>query len=154
MSILSRPPFSAKGAFRVHVPWEAKQLLKGRYTQAVAAPCRCTVELSSGGIEVIHEKVREWSAGESVSDYVSLDVGAGGMSVVMHLRCHTNSRVGWQEVKVAASVKIIRPERDLGDENPPTEPAVCRLTERGRHQLAARRPAFIHSQYPKKSLSW
>ena len=75
--------------------------------------CRCTVELSRGrklkhqGIEVshttLHEKVREWSAGESVSDYVakeSLDVGARWY--VSCDGCHTNSRVGWQE-KSAAS---------------------------------------------------
>jgi hypothetical protein len=69
----------------------------------------------------LHQKVREWSAGESVSDYVakeSLDVGARWY--VSCDGCHTNSRVGWQEVKVgsigkdyphqnATSVMKIRP---------------------------------------------
>ena len=119
----------------IHVPWEAKQLLKGRYTQAVAAAMMrvaaqlnyraAAAELKHQGIEVshttLHEKVREWSAGESVSDYVgkeSLDVGARWY--VSCDGCHTNSRVGWQEVKVgsigkdyphqnATSVMKIRP---------------------------------------------
>ena len=120
----------------IHVPWEAKQLLKGRYTQAVAAAMmRVAAQLNyraaaaelehQGNLKVshttLHQKVREWSAGESVSDYVakeSLDVGARWY--VSCDGCHTNSRVGWQEVKVgsigkdyphqnATSVMKIRP---------------------------------------------
>ena len=119
----------------LHVPWEAKQRLKGRYTQAVAAVMMrvaaqlnyraAAAELKHQGIQVshttLHEKVRAWSSGESVSDYVakaSLDVGARWY--VSCDGCHTNSRVGWQEVKVgcvgkdyphqnATSVMKIRP---------------------------------------------
>ena len=119
----------------IHVPWEADQLLKGRYTQTVAATMMrvaaqlnyraAAAELKHQGINVshttLHQKVQAWSSGESVSDYVAkgtLDVGARWY--VSCDGCHTNSRVGWQEVKVgsigkdyphqnATSVMKIRP---------------------------------------------
>ena len=119
----------------IHVPWELKQSLKGRYTQAVAAAMMrvaaqlnyraASAELKHQGIEVshttLHQKVQAWSSGESVSDYVakeSLDEGARWY--ISCDGCHTNSRVGWQEVKVgsigkdyphqnATSVMKIRP---------------------------------------------
>ena len=91
----------------IHVPWDAKQLLKGRYTQAVAAAMMrvaaqlnyraAAAELKHQGIEVshttLHQKVQAWSSGESVSDYVakeSLDVGARWY--VSCDGCHTHSR--------------------------------------------------------------
>ena len=119
----------------IHVPWESKQGLKGGYTQAVAAAMMrvaaqlnyraAAAELKHQGIEVshttLHQKVQAWSSGESVSDYVakeSLDEGARWY--ISCDGCHTNSRVGWQEVKVgsigkdyphqnATSVMKIRP---------------------------------------------
>lgn len=101
----------------IHVPWDAKQPLKGRYTQAVAAAMMrlaaqlnyraAATELKHQGIEVshttLHQKVQAWSSGESVSDYVakeSLEVGARWY--VSCDGCHTNSRIGWQEVKVGS----------------------------------------------------
>ena len=101
----------------IHVPWDAKQGLKGRYTQGVAAAMMrlaaqlnyraAAAALKHQGIEVshttLHQKVQAWSSGESVSDYVakeSLDVGARWY--VSCDGCHTNSRVGWQEVKVGS----------------------------------------------------
>ena len=64
-------------------------------------------ELKHQGIEVshttLHQKVRAWSSGESVSDYVaeaSLDVGERWY--VSCDGCHTNSPVGFQEVKVGS----------------------------------------------------
>ena len=119
----------------IHVPWEAKQHLKGRYTQRVAAAMMrlaaqlnyraAAAELKHQGIEVshttLHQKVQAWSSGESVSDYIaeaSLDVGERWY--VSCDGCQTNSPVGWQEVKVgsigkdyphqnATSVMKIRP---------------------------------------------
>ena len=101
----------------IHVPWDAKQGLKGRYTQGVAAAMMrlaaqlnyraAAAELKHQGIEVshttLHQKVQAWSSGESVSDYVakeSLDVGARWY--VSCDGCHTNSRIGYQEVKVGS----------------------------------------------------
>ena len=101
----------------IHVPWETKQPLKGRYTHKVAAIMMrlaaqlnyraAAMELKHQGIEVshttLHRKVREWSEGESVCDYVaevSLDVGARWY--VSCDGCHTNSPVGYQEVKVGS----------------------------------------------------
>ena len=101
----------------IHVPWDAKQGLKGRYTQGVAAAMMrlaaqlnyraAAAELKHQGIEVshttLHQKVQAWSSGEEVSDYVakeSLDVGARWY--VSCDGCHTNSRIGYQEVKVGS----------------------------------------------------
>ena len=101
----------------IHVPWDAKQGLKGRYTRGVAAAMMrlaaqlnyraAAAELKHQGIEVshttLHQKVQAWSSGESVSDYVakeSLDVGARWY--VSCDGCHTNSRIGYQEVKVGS----------------------------------------------------
>ena len=119
----------------IHVPWDAKQLLKGRYTQAVAAAMMrvaaqlnyraAAAELKHQGIEVshttLHQKVQAWSSGESVSDYVAKEsLDAGARWYVSCDGCHTHSRSGWQEVKVgsigkdyphqhATSVMKIRP---------------------------------------------
>ena len=119
----------------IHVPWEAKQLLKGRYTRGVAAVMMrvaaqlnyraAAAELKHQGIQVshttLHEKVQAWSSGESVSDYVAKEsLDAGARWYVSCDGCHTNSRIGWQEVKVgsigkdypqqnATSVMKIRP---------------------------------------------
>ena len=99
----------------IHVPWEAKQRLKGRYTQQVAAVMMrlaaqlnyraAAMELKHQGIEVshttLHQKVREGSQGEGICDYVaetSLEVGARWY--VSYDGCHTNSPVGYQETKV------------------------------------------------------
>lgn len=104
----------------IDVPWEVRQGLKGRYTQRVAATMMrlaaqlnyraAAAELKHHGIDVshttLHQKVLAWSAGESVCDYVdrqSLDVGARWY--VSCDGCHTNSRVGWQEVKVGSLCK-------------------------------------------------
>lgn len=117
------------------MPWEARQALKGRYTQRVASTMMrlaaqlnyraATVELKHHGIQVshttLHQKVREGSEGETVSKYVDthpLDVGARWY--VSCDGCYTNSPVGYQEVKVgsigkdyphqnATSVMKIRP---------------------------------------------
>ena len=119
----------------IDVPWEAKQLLRGRYTQKVAAImmrlaaqlnyCAAARELSHQGIEVshttLHEKVRAWSEGESVCDYVdATSVGVGERWYVSCDGCQTNSPDGYKEVKVgcigkdyphqnATSVLKIRP---------------------------------------------
>lgn len=101
----------------IHVPWEGKQRLKGRYTQAVAAAMLrvaaqlnyrgAAAELKHQGIQVshttLHKKVREWSSGESVSAYVAkASLDAGARWYVSCDGCHTHSRVGWQEVKVGS----------------------------------------------------
>ena len=119
----------------IHVPWDAKQGLKGRYTQGVAAAMMrlaaqlnyraAAAELKHQGIEVshttLHQKVREWGSGEEVSDYVDeQSLEAGARWYVSCDGCHTNSRIGYQEVKVgsigkdyphqnATSVMKIRP---------------------------------------------
>ena len=104
----------------IHVPWDARQPVKGRYTQKVAETMmrlaaqlnyRAAVsELKHHGIEVshttLHRKVREWSEGEAICDYVdaqSLDAGARWY--VSCDGCYTNSPVGWQEVKVGSLCK-------------------------------------------------
>ena len=119
----------------IHVPWESKQGFKGRYTQKVAATMMrlaaqlnyraAASELKHHGIEVshttLHQKVQAWSSGESVSDYVSQEsLDEDARWYVSCDGCHTNSRVGWQEVKIgsigkdyplqnATSVMKIRP---------------------------------------------
>ena len=119
----------------IHVPWDAKQGLKGRYTQGVAAAMMrlaaqlnyraAAAELKHQGIEVshttLHQKVQEWGSGEEVSDYVDeQSLEAGARWYVSCDGCHTNSRIGYQEVKVgsigkdyphqnATSVMKIRP---------------------------------------------
>ena len=98
----------------IHVPWDAKQGLKGRYTQGVAAAMMrlaaqlnyraAAAELKHQGIEVshttLHQKVQEWGSGEEVSDYVDeQSLEAGARWYVSCDGCHTNSRIGYQEVK-------------------------------------------------------
>ena len=64
------------------------------------ASVRISIEVSH---TTLHQKVQAWSSGESVSDYVakeSLDVGARWY--VSCDGCHTNSRIGYQEVKVGS----------------------------------------------------
>ena len=108
------------GCGHTEVPWDARQPLKGCYTHKVAGVMMrlaaqlnyraASAELKHQGIKVshttLHEKVREWSAGEEVSDYVdkqSLEddarwyVSADG--------CYTNSLEGWKEVKVGCVSK-------------------------------------------------
>ena len=104
----------------IHVPWEARQGLKGRWTQRVAATMMrlaaqlnyraAAAELKHHGIDVshttLHQKVREWSEGEESSDYVakqSLDAEARWY--VSCDGCHTNSSQGWKEVKVGCVSK-------------------------------------------------
>ena len=105
----------------IHTPWEARQGLKGQYTQQVSATMMrlsaqlnyrgAAAELKHHGIQVgfhttLHKKVREWSAGEEASDYVdkhSLDVGARWY--VSCDGCYTNSLEGWKEVKVGCVCK-------------------------------------------------
>ena len=82
-------------------------------------------ELKHHGIKVshttLHQKVREWSEGETICDYVDAQsLEAGARWYVSCDGCHTNSPVGYQEVKVgsvgkdyphqnATSVMKIRP---------------------------------------------
>ena len=104
----------------IHVPWETRQGLKGQYTQQVSATMMrlaaqlnyraAAAELKHQGIKVshttLHQKVREWSEGEVVSDFVnkqSLD--AGSRWYVSCDGCHTNSLEGWKEVKVGCVSK-------------------------------------------------
>jgi len=101
----------------IQVPWEAKQPLLGRYTQKVAAVMMrlaaqlnyraAAAELRHQGIEVshttLHQKVRAWSEGEKVSDYVDeTSVGEGERWYVSCDGCHTNSPDGYKEVKVGS----------------------------------------------------
>ena len=101
----------------IHVPWEAKQHLKGRYTQRVAAAMMrlaaqlnyraAAAELKHQGIEVshttLHQKVQAWSEGDQVSDYVAeTSVDVGERWYVSCDGCHTNSPVGYKEVKVGS----------------------------------------------------
>ena len=89
--------------------------MKGQYTRQVAATMMrlaaqlnyraAAAELKHHGIQVshttLHQKVRAWSAGETVSDAVdrqSLD--AGSRWYISYDGCHTNSLAGWKEVKV------------------------------------------------------
>ena len=102
------------------MPWEARQGLKGRYTQQVAATMMrlaaqlnyraAAAELKHHGIEVshttLHQKVREWSEGETVSAYVDeQSLEADARWYVSCDGCHTNSPTGWQEVKVGSLSK-------------------------------------------------
>lgn len=119
----------------IDVPWEGRQGLKGRYTQRVSETMMrlaaqlnyraAASELKHHGIEVshttLHQKVREWSAGETLSDYVDTQsLEAGARRYISCDGCYTNSPVGYQEVKVgsigkdyphqnATSVMKIRP---------------------------------------------
>ena len=94
--------------------------MKGQYTQQVSATMMrlaaqlnyraAAAELKYHGIEVshttLHQKVREWSEGEAVSDYVneqSLDAGARWY--VSCDGCHIHSLEGWKEVKVGCVSK-------------------------------------------------
>ena len=107
----------------IHVPWERRQGLKGQYTQRVAATMMrlaaqlnyraAAAELAHHGIKVshttLHQKVREWSEGESVCNYVdtqSLETGARWY--VSCDGCHTHSPDGWKEVKVGSVSKDYR----------------------------------------------
>ena len=104
----------------IEVPWEARQGLKGSYTQRVSQTMMrlaaqlnyraAAAELKHHGIEVshttLHQKVREWSEGETVSDHVeSQSLDAGARWYVSCDGCYTNSPVGWQEVKVGSLCK-------------------------------------------------
>ncbi len=64
-------------------------------------------ELKHQGIEVshttLHQKVQAWSEGEQVCDYVAeTSVDVGERWYVSCDGCHTNSPVGYQEVKVGS----------------------------------------------------
>ena len=104
----------------IHVPWDVRQPVKGRYTQKVAETMMrlaaqlnyrsAASELKHQGIEVshttLHQKVREWSEGEDVSAYVdeqSLEEDARWY--VSTDGCHTNLPDGWKEVKVGSVSK-------------------------------------------------
>ena len=104
----------------IHVPWEARQHLKGQYTQKVAEVMMrlaaqlnyraAAAELKHQGIQVshttLHKKVRQWSEGEETSEYVdkqSLEVGARWY--VSSDGCHTNSLEGYKEIKVGCVSK-------------------------------------------------
>ncbi len=104
----------------IHVPWEAKQGFKGRYTQAVAkAMMRLAAqlnyraaasELEHHGIQVshttLHQKVRQWSEGEEVTAYVDdQPLETGARRYVSCDGCYTNSPDGWKEVKVGSVSK-------------------------------------------------
>ena len=104
----------------IDVPWEARQGLKGRYTQRVSETMMrfaaqlnyraATSELKHHGIEVshttLHQKVRQWGSGEDVSDYVDeQSLEAGARWYVSCDGCHTNSHLGWKEVKVGSLCK-------------------------------------------------
>ena len=117
------------------VPWDARQGFKGRYTQRVSETMMrlaaqlnyraAASELKHHGIEVshttLHQKVREGSEGETISDYVDTQaLEAGARWYISCDGCHTNSPVGYQETKVgsigkdyphqnATSVMKIRP---------------------------------------------
>ena len=99
-----------------HVPWDADEGLKGGLTVNVAkAMCRLSArldfreaseELAHHGIEISHtrlqQKVREWSEGESVCDYVDEQtLEAGSRWYVSCDGVHTLSQDGsYHEVKV------------------------------------------------------
>ena len=104
----------------IDVPWEARQGLKGQYTPRVSETMMrlaaqlnyraAAAELEHHGIKVshttLHQKVGEWSSGESVCDYVdeqSLEVGARWY--VSCDGCYINSLEGWKEVKVGCVSK-------------------------------------------------
>ena len=130
----------------IQVPWEAQQPLLGRYTQKVAAVMMrlaaqlnyraAARELKHQGIEVshttLHQKVQAWSEGEKVSDYVDATmVEAGERWYVSCDGCHTNSPDGYKEVKVGSIGKDYPYQNATSVMKiPPSEPAVCRLSER------------------------
>jgi len=104
----------------IHEPWDARQPVKGRYTQKVAETMMrlaaqlnyrsAASELKHQGVEVshttLHQKVRAWSAGEDISAYVdeqSLEEGARWY--VSTDGCHTHSPDGWKEAKVGSVSK-------------------------------------------------
>ena len=104
----------------IHVPWEDRQPLKGRYTHKVAAVMMrlaaqlnyraAAAELKHQGIAVshttLHKKVRAWSAGEATSDYVDKQsLESGARWYVSCDGCHTPSLEGWKEVKVGCVSK-------------------------------------------------
>lgn len=65
-----------------------------------------SVNRSEGSHTTLHQKVKEGSAGEVISDYVeapSLETGARWY--ISCDGCYTNSLVGWQEVKVGSLCK-------------------------------------------------
>ena len=105
---------------RIDVPWEARQGMKGRYTPRVSETMMrlaaqlnyrgAAAELGHHGIKVshttLHQKVREWSVGESVSDYVDEQSLEGGARWYVSCDgCYTNSLEGWKEVKVGCVSK-------------------------------------------------
>ena len=113
---VSRWVYRCEACGHYHVPWDADEGLKEGFTVNVAkAMCRLSArldfreaseELAHHGIEVSHttlqQKVRQWSEGESVSDYVdeqSLEEGSR-----WYVSCdgvHTLSQDGsYHEVKV------------------------------------------------------
>ena len=101
---------------RYQVPWDATEGLKDGYTVGVAqVMCRLSArldfreaseELKHHGIRISHktlqEKVRRWSSGKSVSDYVDSQVlEAGSKWHVSCDGCHTPTPDGtYEEVKV------------------------------------------------------
>jgi hypothetical protein len=104
----------------IQVPWDLRQPLKGRYTHEVAKTMMrlaaqldyrsAAAELKHQGVAVshttLHQKVREWSAGASVCDYVAEQpLDAGSRWYVSCDGCHTNSPEGWREVKVGSVYK-------------------------------------------------
>lgn len=104
----------------LHVPWESKQGLKGRYTQKVAATMMrlaaqlnyraAASELKHHGIQVshttLHQKVSEWSEGEAIAASVDeMPLDPGSRWYVSCDGCHTNSPDGWKEVKVGSVSK-------------------------------------------------
>lgn len=104
----------------IHVPWEARQDLRGQYTRCVSATMMrlaaqlnyraAASELKHHGIQVshttLHQKVLAWSAGEEVPTYVDEEpLDTGSRWYVSCDGCHTNSPEGWKEVKVGSVSK-------------------------------------------------
>ena len=105
------------GSGHTHAPWDGASGLRGQYTHAVAeAMCRlCSrldfreaeSELLRQGIEVshttLHQMVGKWSEGLCVSEEV--EVQTLGLDERWYIECdgcHTNSPIGYKEVKVGA----------------------------------------------------
>ena len=97
-----------------HVPWDAKQKLRGQYTHRVAEAMCCLAarldfreaseELSHQGIQVshmtLHQNVREWSEDLRVSEQVDTQTLQDNEKWYVNCDgCHTNSPDGWHEVK-------------------------------------------------------
>ncbi len=104
----------------IHVPWEARQDLRGQYTRRVSATMMrlaaqlnyraAASELKHHGIQVshttLHQKVLAWSEGEEVSTYADEEpLDTGSRWYVSCDGCHTNSPAGWKEVKVGSVSK-------------------------------------------------